>query len=771
MRRIFIAFLFVIGFVSNLFAQYKLQFESFSEDTKTIEARRRGKLDQNGEPTAILKIQIPMLQDAVVSSPLKVGDEDYTPGELVVYLGEGSKRITVKHPDFESFEYDFPFPLKGKSTYNLVLKLPEDYISAGEVSVKLNCNVLKATLNLENKETYHTENGQFLLRLKPGVYAYQLSSPVAGYQDLTGTLTITDDDLKNSGRVDEYLQMQSTKKSNLHITTVENSVVKIDGKVADKNKGVISLPLGRHYVEVESSGYKKSYAIDLIKDNEYLDADIRVPLTIVSPVKAEFSIKPVGDAVKPSLAKFKAGQKVRILGTYEVTAKAKGYPDKVFEVTAFPDNDEIRMSVPMISKAHMLQNGIATKQDIKKAANEYQKLIAAGDDVAMWEYGKILMDSNGEARGSQLIKRAAEMGNPDAAVYCATKFCNGDAEMMKSYLQKALDGGDKSAHQKLGDIYYVLLSVKGGKENAEKAFAEYALYNSSYSRIRRAKIALHNPDMVGVEPSDIIDLLKSIDKSDSNYSFAQQVLGDMAYHGYGMKKSIPKAIEYWSQANISSLTQDNLIVMGWNHRNDDQLEKYVERINLTGYNKNINIEVGDKEEFIDLVNIFTIFGQKLDTKKNVELAFKILEKAYELGDRSAVTLSYLGKYYKEGKVTTKNEATAKKYLQMAIDRHDHVKSMRWLGNIYENEENYVNAAKYYKMAIDKNDSAAKGYYANLIYNTEGKKSYSQAEKLWTEAAEAGHQPSIDSLITYYEKVVKNPTKAAYWKKQKNIKAH
>ncbi len=330
MRHVITLLIFTIVLVSNSFAQYKLQFESFSEEPFDISARTRVKMDSNGEPTAILKIQIPMLRDAVVSSPLKVGDEDYTPGELLVYLGQGSKRVTVKHPDFEAFEYDFPFPLKGKSTYNLVLKLPEEYVSAGEVSVKLNLNVLKANLTLDDKESFHTDNGQFLLRLKPGNYNYVISTPQPGYQDLTGNLTIKDDDLKNSGRVDEYLQLQSNKKSNLHISTVGNSVVKIDGKTPDKNKGVISLPLGRHYVDVESSGHKRSYVIDLLNDNEYLNADVRVPLTFVSPVKAEFTIKPIGDALKPSVAKFKAGDKVNILGTYEVTVKAKGYVDKVF---------------------------------------------------------------------------------------------------------------------------------------------------------------------------------------------------------------------------------------------------------------------------------------------------------------------------------------------------------------------------------------------------------------------------------------------------------
>lgn len=744
----------VNGLCLNVFSQYDLQFESFSEDTKNIEARRKPKLDQNGDPTAILKIRIPMLQDAIVSSPLKVGDEDYRPGELVVFLGDGTKKITVKHPDFNPFEYNFPYQLKGKSTYNLVLKLPSEYLSAGKVSVKLNINVLKAKLNLDNGDSFQTDNGQFLIRLKPGTYGYTLSTSLPGYQELVGNLDITEDDLKKSGRLDEYLQLQSNKKSNLHISMVGNSTVKIDGKMQTLNKGAILMSLGRHYVEVESAGYKKIYSVDLINDNEYLDADIRVPLTIVSPVKAEFTIKPIGNALKSTVDKFKAGQKVRILGTYSVTAKAKGYPDKVFEVTAFPDDKELRMAIPMVSYADMLQYGINKKQDIKKAAKEYEKQIDSGDDIAMFEYGKILISSNRGDRGSKLIQSSIDLGNPNAALYGAAELCKGDKEMMKKYLQKALEGGNQKAHQFLGDIYSTYPADPG------KAFDEYALYNTPYSRIRRAQIVLYNPDLKKADPTDIVELLKTIESSDrANYSQSQQLLGEMAYRGFGIKKDLKLATEYWEKADKSSLTQDNLLVMAVVHLNDEQLEEYMEKINLDSYDKNFMIYNGVK-----LIDLLTSAGHKLD-KKNGNLAFKLFRKAFDLEDRSQKTLSYLGKYYKEGKVTTRDETTAKKYLQMAIEKHKDVRSMRWIGNIYENEKDFVKAKKYYKMAMDNNDIFAKGFYATLLFSTGGKKRNDQAEKLWIDAAKAGHQSSIRNLVEYYEKVMKDPSKATYWNNQ------
>lgn len=71
-----------------------------------------------------------MTDHVSVSSPVKVGDEEFTEGEILVYLGEGARRVTIKHPDFFPFEYKFWAPLKGKQTYELRLKVPDSYVSS-----------------------------------------------------------------------------------------------------------------------------------------------------------------------------------------------------------------------------------------------------------------------------------------------------------------------------------------------------------------------------------------------------------------------------------------------------------------------------------------------------------------------------------------------------------------------------------------------------------------------------------------------------------------
>lgn len=187
MRKVII-FLLAICLLQNASAQFKLEVTAFSEDTGDISARSRVVNDVNGEPTALLKIQIPMLQDAIVESPLKVKDGDYKPGEMLVYLGAGTKRVTIKHQDFEPLEYRFDHPLKGKSVYKLVLRIPSDYLSNGQVSTRISTNVNNASLDI-NGEIYTTQRGVFLVKLRVGEYPFTISSASSSFHPYQGTLT------------------------------------------------------------------------------------------------------------------------------------------------------------------------------------------------------------------------------------------------------------------------------------------------------------------------------------------------------------------------------------------------------------------------------------------------------------------------------------------------------------------------------------------------------------------------------------------------------
>ncbi len=748
-------FFFFIAFSLTILcahAQFKLEVESF-EQLWDIEASKNPVLDNNGEPTAILKLQIPILSDVVISTPNQFGHIETSPGEMKIRLTDGTRKISIRHKDFETLDYTFDEPLKGKMVYKLVLKIPDNYLKFGEVSVRITTNVMDANLAI-NGEQLTTDDGEFLLKLKKGDYPYTLSTSKSGFNPVSGTLVISEEDVKEVGRKDEFIALQTDKKSNLLISGAEGSTIKIDGKAVEKKKGGISLPMGRHYVEVSKSGYTKKFPIDLFKENENLDADIRVPVTIVSPTKAEFTIKPLGNALKPSVTKFKANQPIRLLGKYMITAKAKGYDPLEVEVNATSDMNELKLALPMISEANKLSKGTGkTKQNTLKALQTYRKMIENGDELAMWEYGQLLIERGDNAEGLKYIRQAAESGHPKAAVFTAENIVKGNPTEMRKYLDIALKGGEKSAHKAMGDVY----SLYGSTEYL-KAYKEYEQYNDSYSRLRRAILAVDHPDVIKIPSSEVIDLLESIEEGDKYYSPALDILGSMAFYGIGMPKSSENAIKYWNKASLGNLSSQAICVLAIANLEKPSLSQYLKYLNLDHIRKDEVIVNG-----VTVNQFLTRAGQRLD-KEQPDLAFKLLDKAYSLGDRSLTTLSYLGKYYKEGKATVKNDAKAKELLKMAIDNYNDVRSMRWLGNIYETEKNLDEAEKVYLKAMNQNDEIAKGYYATLIYN-KGKKNYPQAVKLWTEAANAGHKQSVKNLIRYYEKVARDPSKAAYWKKK------
>ena len=750
MKRIGLILALVTRMSVAAYGQFKLEFEGFEEVVNDLTARTNPRLDRNGDPSALLRIQIPLLQDAIVSSPQKIGHEEYDPGEFKVYLCEGTRRVTIKHKDFEPFEFTFDKPLKGKMVYRLILKVPDDYISLGATSVRFYTNVLDATLKIDGNE-YHTDNGEFYLKLKKGSYPYTLSTSMNGYTPVNGTLDISDNDVKEAGRIDRYVELQSDRRSNLHISSVKGSNVKIDGSEVKNTKKAISLTLGRHYVDVELAGYRKTFAVNLMSDNEYLDADIRVPFTIISPSIGEYSIEPMDKALKPTLNKFKSGQTVRLLGKYKIMAKAKGYENKELEINVTPEMnaDGLNMSIPMISNAHNLYNGTGhVKQNTSKALKEYRKQVSHGDELAMWEYGGILISSGDITTGKEMIRRAADKKHPQAALYTALNIVKDDPAQKKKYLEIAIAGGEMEAHEAMGDLY-------SDKKDYGKAFEEYAQYNSSYSKLKRGLIAFYRPE-VKIDPAEVVDMIECIDADDRYYTYAQDLLGNMAYKGYGMNYNVAKAIEYWSRVEPQKLSQDALLIMSVKNLNNDRLSSYASCLDLSGYDKDFIVIDG-----ISLLQFLTSAAQRLD-KQDVNTAYRILNKCYELGDRSLTTVSYLGKYYKDGTGVQRNEKLAKEMLKIAVDQYQDVRSMRWLGNIYENEKDFSSAENYYKKAVAKNDTMAKGYYATLLFN-KGKANHAQAVKLWTEAAQAGHKQSIKNLITYYEKVQRNPSKVAFWK--------
>lgn len=756
----FIFFLIMASFFTAAYPQFKLEVASFEEDTSDISARSRAVNDLNGDPTAFLKIQIPMLQNAVIESPLKVKDGEYKPGEFLVYLGHGTKRVTIKHQDFEPLEYRFDKPLQGKSVYKLVLKIPENYLSNGQMSAKISTNVNNASIEI-NGQRISTDDGEFIVRLKEGEYPFTIIPNSTGFNQLQGVLTISDEDIKNEGRIDRYYELESYKKANLHILAHQNSEITIDGKqIKDWGKHAIVLPLGRHIAKVKLDDFNEEYVLNLVEGENTFNADIRGVLTIRSPKNGEFSITPLGNALKPTQSKIKAGQPVKLLGSYKIEAKNKGYDTKIENITFNAGSDSVFLSIPMVSIANKVFNGYGNKKaDPKKGEKEYRKLISEGDDVAMWEFGNILIKENlgsRVAQGEEFIRRAAANGNPEACIYMS-QFVDNPTDR-RNYLRNAIKGGSVKAHTYLGDSYLNDSPVDYGK-----AFSEYSLSTDSRSKIGRAKAMLASSGKISSD-IDIHGLLETIDPSDPYYGKSLDARGNLYANGIGVNQDYRKAAELWKEAGIGNLENGTLLKMAViNSGSSDDAYSYLKNVNLAGYQSDMVILNGKS-----LTSVLRSVGQAIGNRKDCyHDSFRFFSKAYDLGDRSLNTLLFLGKFLKDGQGTQKDPESAKKILMMAATEHKDKSALRWLGNIFEEGKDTEMAMKYYQEAIKLGDNDSKGYYGAILVNRKDRKN---GEKYLTEAANGGHKQSMRNLVKYYEKIAPDSTKANYWKMKLNEKS-
>lgn len=103
----------------------EIKLENAQELMNDLTARTKMVLDLNDEPCALIKVQIPTEEELTFEG--NIIQVEQTPGEYLVYIPEGTKRIRVKHPQCIPFVVDFPnngLTIKGKSTYSIVLVLP-----------------------------------------------------------------------------------------------------------------------------------------------------------------------------------------------------------------------------------------------------------------------------------------------------------------------------------------------------------------------------------------------------------------------------------------------------------------------------------------------------------------------------------------------------------------------------------------------------------------------------------------------------------------------
>lgn len=138
-----ITLLWCLSFTS-LMAQ-KMSIDRFEEVITDLTARTKSRQDLNGNDCALVKVRI--AAQGVTFSGNIMGDITNVGSEYWVYMSEGSKRLTVRHPNYLPLEVHFADhginSLKGRTTYVLTVLLGEISQVFGNIAITSNVNGAK----------------------------------------------------------------------------------------------------------------------------------------------------------------------------------------------------------------------------------------------------------------------------------------------------------------------------------------------------------------------------------------------------------------------------------------------------------------------------------------------------------------------------------------------------------------------------------------------------------------------------------------------------
>ena len=770
----------ILFVVTNMVYAQEIIMKDFFEKSTDIQARTRPKTDRNGNPCALIKVVIPALEGASFTG--MVIDAEYTPGEYWVYVPEGTKKILLKHPNFLPKEIIFNGPVKGKCTYQVTLELP--YNKSNITMVHFRTNVLKATLNIKG-ETFNTENGEFYVKMEPGEYAYKMSTDIPGFTFIEGSVNVS-----GNNYVEEipFINLQTEEVRTLSIQTEKNVSLKLDGKlISESGNKSIRVPAGLHVIEATNGQLSYKDSVDLTYRDRTVDMSLHGTLVVVSPKNAEFTIKPLAGAAKPSKTKFKSGESVYLLGDYSITAKKKGYKETVVTVTVGAKNVIDNFTVSLFSKGDEYAYGLNGRSiDKIKAVKEYTKLSKANDDVAIYKLAECYSKGEGTPKSLPTAvafwHKAAELGNLSAMArlreydpqnsktynYAMLLAQYDDVEsefylgqMLKdrqSYIESAkwFEKADKHGHptakHELGSVYFLL-----GKSLVEKRDYVGAVTWFVKADLQGYSIAKHElgniysiPNSVISNPAKAFEYYTASMKEGNKQSIKN--VADCYYNGFGTEFDKEKAIELYE--SLSSVENDVKLMLAIYYYSQGAA-KYD---SATKWFFKLPADYSDYPEGIG--DVFYRMGKHKwneDVKQHIQISMRanaahLFELALDNGCTNKREIcKCLGTYYK----SMQQYENAFKYFYVAMEEGDSDATFE-VAYSYETGKgvrmNNAEAQKFYVKAGNKGNGRAVTRLGYMYSTGKGvQKNFKEAERLWKLAESMGDKTASKYLEQYYRK--------------------
>lgn len=349
-------------------------------------------------------------------------------------------------------------------------------------------------------------------------------------------------------------------------------------------------------------------------------------------------------------------------------------------------------------------------------------------------------DDSNRKRANEMFMELAQDGYVKAYPYAALSCMNIDVDNFEFYGDLALDNGGNWIGKQLGDHYYKTGQFIKAARTYEKAL------DSGW----RGEVALSLGKMyedgngVQVNPEKAKELYKiSINASHSGYIESTEAY--RRFKALGGESLYDKEKFYEAEGKVdNTLSAEDLYKKG---------ENYLDGVGTTkdtykGYAFiKAAADKGNPKAMAKLSEIYksTLYGinDKEASKVYADLAISTYKKLAYQGDGDACC--ELGNCYKRGYLTEKDiEQSRKYYMQGAKLNHWHC--IRYCGEIFEADGDYLQAIEYYKRAVDKKEMMAAYYLANMYLEGKGTpKNEEKAIELYKACAKAHWACKSDAI--------------------------
>ena len=316
-----------------------LKVDGFSLLENDLTANTRGTLerDQNGEIAALIKVVTTETGFMFDIGMLGVVKTVPKPGEIWVYVPNGTQRITISHPKYEVLRnYYFDIPIERGRTYELRLNTghPIQYDSSKKQKITIKVTPPGAKLILNGMGVELDTKGEAVKEMSHGVFSYQVEA--VGFYPKEDRFIV--DENHTTLIIDDMKPI--TGKLSVRVNPLYASV-KVDGHIiGNSSVEPVELQIGQHEVEVSANGYKTEVtAVNITVDQTYVTS-----ITLSQVAVYRFTSTPAGANIIIDRQNIGSSPCSRELtsGSYQIKATKPGYKD-------FNKRMQLNSSDPMVN--------------------------------------------------------------------------------------------------------------------------------------------------------------------------------------------------------------------------------------------------------------------------------------------------------------------------------------------------------------------------------------------------------------------------------------